>query len=143
MKYEEPRVGEMYGKWKVLGMYFTINEGKELHIYCECTECGTNHYVNRANLVSGRSNKCRRCSTKHLGSIGVLARKRMAKERWSDEIGNKYGCWTIIDAPVSNPEGKRGFALSECECGERKYKFLCNARTEGTRCRHSKGKKWH
>lgn len=95
--------GIQFGKLKVV-CYSGEHRNKQRLWKCIC-ECGREHYVTTAGLVSGHTSSCGKCGVKE------------KRDRYSINIvGHKFGNLTVLERDYSIKD-KRAHWMCKCDCG--------------------------
>jgi len=115
----------------------TILEKDEHHKYtgyvkCIC-ECGTNVSVSLHSLINGTITRCRSCDLENRNKQRII--------KYTNEIGKKYGKWTILNIipPMKNARLRYNYSFyCECACGKNQtidcYKLLKGCTTQCNSC---------
>lgn len=112
--------GARFGHWTVLAPIDPDNKDKAL---CGCV-CGTERGVFRNVLMAGKSTSCG-CTRNE------ATRDRMSGRKWPEGLvpvrrdpeikpGARFGRWTALTLPYTDPESSYRIAQCRCECGEEK-----------------------
>jgi hypothetical protein len=102
-KCKHVEIGKKYGSWLVLEKV----QSKKGHSYYKCLcECNKEFNVSGSSLCSGTTRKCHNCN--------VTKYNVNKKYNYSDCIGEKIGCRTILSYFIENKQHK---GLARCECG--------------------------
>jgi hypothetical protein len=111
-------IGKTFHKWTVLAEWPSEKPGK--HYECMC-ECGNIRIKAGTDLRAGRGTQCVDCKLRMLHNP-------------ADEIGKKYGKWTIIRYVDMHRKLMRYEA--ECDCGHRALQCASELRSgKTTQCR--------
>jgi hypothetical protein len=97
--------GHRYGKWLVLKEAPKDTEGR-IRWLCRC-DCGTEKAVHGDRLRRGRYTSC------------GCGREETKRNMMTDERGNRYGRWLVIDEAPRGPDGRIRW-LCRCDCGTEK-----------------------
>jgi hypothetical protein len=103
-----------YGRWTIIDPPDTPAE----MIRCVC-DCGTLRHVSRYKLTTGRTKSC--------GCLrSELMKERNRGKTWTNLApdrdtqvvpGARFGRWTALTLPYSEPEALSRIALCRCDCG--------------------------
>lgn len=95
--------GKQFGRWAVIRRVENSATGLICYL-CRC-QCGSEKVVYAGNLRRGHSKSC-----------GCLQRELAKRRVTINEIGNRYGRWTVI-RQVKKDEGGTAKWLCRCDCG--------------------------
>lgn len=131
-------IGARYGRWTVLDTAHAAGEGPKNRTVAAICDCGTEKRVYRHKLRSGQSQSCG-C---HKGRRGDTLRGK----QWpnlapdiADEIipGARFGRWTALTLPYSEPGKRNRIAQARCDCGTQRTvvaAFLLNGKSKSCGC---------
>jgi hypothetical protein len=101
-----------YGRWTIIDPTVSYRAHDRVSVRCDC---GTERQVKYQKLTQGESKSC-----------GCLRRDRMAGKVWPNlapdrsrrvEPGARFGRWTALTLPYSQPGARNRFADCRCDCG--------------------------
>lgn len=112
--------GKRYGRWTVL---LPIDPDNKDKAFCGC-DCGTERGVFRNILIAGTSTSCgcTRAETMRNRLSGKAWPEGLAPARRDSEVkpGARFGRWTALTIPYTDPDVRDRVALCRCECGTEK-----------------------
>src|SRR5580658_9654737 len=97
-------IGQEFGQWTVISE--APKRGKKFYFVCRCT-CGKIQEVEKSNLMTGRSTRCKACVGRLRHGITTVPVVK---------TGDIFGKWTVISEAPSR-EDQRLRYLCKCECG--------------------------
>lgn len=109
-KYKDIEIGDVYGRWTVIGFSEKRTKRGVAYWLCECScDKHTVKEVNSESLKNGSSKSCG-CIHKDMAKISGLKQRK-----YNLNIGEKYGHWTIIDHGDRLGKNTNTY-LCECDC---------------------------
>ena len=60
------QVGQRFGSWSILSAPFQrdLDVKRTCYVFCRCTNCGNDYWVNWFNLVNNKTSRCNTCAIK-------------------------------------------------------------------------------
>ena len=119
----EVKAGQVFGSWTVIKeaeATFAKNGKMIRMISCKC-KCGEINEVQLASLRTGKSTRCRKCSSIEMSK----------KNRSEIKKGERFGDWTVIkevEPMIAKCGRKIRMVLCLCDCGKKGDVQLCNLR---------------
>lgn len=144
MKRRRVEKGDFYGYWEVLEKDHHVEGANFPFALCCCLLCGKQYPVNKYNLQSRVTTKCRRCAELNLSESGLEARKLYLKQRGEEEVGRVYGSWKVLKAPsyvgANGSQTTCKTVLCRCTCKKTSYLRLHNLKKGecSKQCNHKK-----
>ena len=125
-KYKDVEIGDVYGRWTVIGKGKIIKEKYKQYWLCECScDKHTVREVFEGSLKQGKSTSCGCINIDKLKNIGENKRKHP-----KINIGDKYNNWTVIGegTKIRSKNEYRNYWLCKCSC---EYETIKEVREDG------------
>lgn len=112
-KYKDVEIGDVYGRWTVIGKGKLKNKYKQYWI-CECScKKHTMREVDEYNLQTSKSQSCGCINSENLKN------KTPNNKKYKDvEINDVYGRWVVVEKGKMVKKGHKQYWWCECSCDE-------------------------